>query len=84
MSSADLTFSHHMPTNPFVVYLGGSENYGQLGDPPAHGFLRVNTQDMRDTTYFDPVTKNVPNDGDDIQSVLTFRNGFPDGAASMS
>jgi hypothetical protein len=63
------------PNDPNVVYVGGSTRYLEANDqmegPRAHGFIRVDTSNMRDTDFFSveyppmplPV---VPNDGDDI------------------
>jgi hypothetical protein len=74
------------PTNPNVVYVGGTRNGQQPGDNPTllHGFLRVDTRNMRDTTYVDPTTSSIPNDGDDISAALAAEinsNKFPDGTA---
>jgi hypothetical protein len=63
------------PTNPNVVYVGGSDAYLQPGDNAPvvgkhqyHSLIRVDTGDMRDTTYQDPdASFAIPNDGDDIQ-----------------
>jgi hypothetical protein len=67
------------PTNPNVFYLGGSTRFGQASDNgtnfavPRHGFIRVDTTNMRDTTYVSPFIMPppgkigvMPNDGDDI------------------
>ncbi len=63
------------PTDPNVVYVGGSiQNYTDTNNPLAHGLIRVDTGDMRDTTYTDPTTGTIPNDGDDIQRVLYEEN----------
>src|SRR5262249_24190067 len=67
------------PNNPAVVYLGGSERFGQPGDPPTHGLIRVDTRNMRDTTYIRPPTLEnagfaVPTDGDDITAALDAEN----------
>src|SRR5205085_2430943 len=52
------------PTNPNVVYVGGSRRWPQPGDPPNHAFIRVDTGNMRDTSYVDG--GSIPNDGEDI------------------
>src|SRR5262249_4610439 len=52
------------PANPNVVYVGGSRRFTQPGDPPAHALLRIDTGNMRDTTF--AVAGAIPNDGDDI------------------
>ena len=58
------------PTDPNVVYIGGSRlDPAQISGTLNHGLIRVDTGDMRDTTYVDPNTFTVPNDGDDIQKV---------------
>jgi hypothetical protein len=60
------------PNNANVFYLGGSARFLRTGDPPPfHSFLRVDTSNMRDTSYFSPYYPNstdpvYPNDGDDI------------------
>ncbi len=63
------------PTNPEVVYLGGSERFKSAADEngtnfevPYHAFIRVDTSNMRDTNYLSPydTTATIPNDGDDI------------------
>jgi hypothetical protein len=65
------------PTNPNVVYVGGSEDYlnnapavktpSGVNLPPAFspevGLIRVDTGNMRDTTFIDP--GGLTNDGDD-------------------
>jgi photosystem II stability/assembly factor-like uncharacterized protein len=63
------------PNSPDVVYVGGSTRYlranDQLEGPRAHGFIRVDTRNMRDTSFISieyppsplPI---IPNDGDDI------------------
>jgi hypothetical protein len=58
------------PKDPNVVYVGGSTLFQQANDPPTHGILRIDTGDMRDTTYTDPTTNTIPNDGDDIAKAL--------------
>jgi hypothetical protein len=50
------------PANPNVVYVGGSVR-NQF--TRRHGFIRVDTGNMRDTTYRD-FRNTIPNDGDDI------------------
>ncbi|HEV3081146.1 MAG TPA: FG-GAP-like repeat-containing protein [Gemmataceae bacterium] len=58
------------PSNPAVFYLGGSTRYNNGTDPEEnfHGFIRVDTSNMRDTEYLSPFYPVVtyPNDGDDI------------------
>src|SRR5262249_463800 len=59
------------PTNPNVVFVGGSTNFQRANDPPTHGIIRVDTGNMRDTTYRDnnvlsPTFNTFPNDGEDI------------------
>src|SRR5262249_27204912 len=51
------------PTNPNVLYVAGSSRYFGLTN---RGLIRVDTGNMRDTTYRDPVTLSIINDGDDI------------------
>src|SRR5262249_50918216 len=53
------------PTNPNVVYVGGSRRFSQGGDPEQHALLRIDTGNMRDTTYKDS-SGSIPNDGDDV------------------
>jgi hypothetical protein len=58
------------PTNANVVYVGGSDRFHSF--VRTHGFIRVDTGDMRDATFEDPLAgtpypQDVPNDGDDIQ-----------------
>jgi hypothetical protein len=58
------------PTDPNVVWIGGSVQF--YGSQPAgvpRNIIRIDTGDMRDANYTDPVTKTIPNDGDDIQKV---------------
>jgi hypothetical protein len=63
------------PNNAAVVYVGGSTRYytGDANHPDeGHGIIRVDTGDMRDTTFEDlnagtPNPLDIPNDGDDIQ-----------------
>jgi hypothetical protein len=52
------------PSNPNVVYVGGSRRFTDPGDPPQHAFIRVDTGNMRDTDYVDLVD-GLTNDGDD-------------------
>jgi photosystem II stability/assembly factor-like uncharacterized protein len=63
------------PNNPNVVYVGGSTRYLMANDqqefPRAHGFIRVDTTNMRDVDLISPEYMGynlpvVPNDGDDI------------------
>ncbi len=56
------------PTDPNVVYIGGSTSWLQSTDNARlyHSLIRVDTGNMRDTTYVDPSTHMIPNDGDDI------------------
>ncbi len=63
------------PRNPNVVFVGGSRrflNAVQAPDQdglPVHGLIRVDTSNMRDTTYNSPYRQQqpyFPNDGDDI------------------
>jgi hypothetical protein len=67
------------PTNPNVFYLGGSTRFGVDNEGnnnfavPRHAFIRVDTTNMRDTTYVSPFIMPppgkigvMPNDGDDI------------------
>jgi hypothetical protein len=63
------------PTNPNVAYIGGSNNFSQ--NQLNHYFIRVDTGDMRDTTYIDPTTSKLSNDGDDIQKAFTAENPPP-------
>lgn len=52
------------PNNPDVVYVGGSRRFTDNGPGgPTHGFIRVDTTYMRDTTY------SLANDGDDMRSL---------------
>jgi hypothetical protein len=53
------------PSDPNVVYVGGSTAFS-TGTTPQHALIRVDTGNMRDTTYVDPLTGDIPNDGDDI------------------
>ncbi len=57
------------PTDPNVVYLGGSEEYGLGGEAgDNHGLLRIDTGNMVDTSYLNPDNDgdgNFPNTGDD-------------------
>ncbi len=50
------------PSNPNVVFVGGSRRFSSGGHD--HALLRVDTGNMRDTTYSDG--SSIPNDGDDI------------------
>ncbi len=63
------------PSDPNVVYVGGSSDYTQFAtentartEPPNHGMIRIDTGDMRGTTYTlpDMPVQTYPNDGDDI------------------
>ncbi len=62
------------PNNANVIYLGGSTRVLAFSDAEEsyHGLLRIDTSDMRDTSYVSPYIplQNglpvVPNDGDDI------------------
>src|SRR5205807_889215 len=58
------------PNNPALLYVGGSTRYNRGTDAEEnfHGFLRVDTSNMRDTEYLSPFynTPTYPNDGDDI------------------
>src|SRR5439155_6004139 len=45
------------PTDPNVVYVGGSRRWEQINDPPTHGFIRVGTGNRRDTTYVIPFNR---------------------------
>jgi hypothetical protein len=62
------------PANANIVLVGGSGNFSQPGDStshPLHSLLYVDTSNMRDTTFVDPLVPNViPNDGDDIDKVI--------------
>jgi hypothetical protein len=62
------------PTDPNVVYVGGSSRWafsdGRFFGTLDHALIRVDTGDMRDATYVDPNTGQIPNDGDDIEKVL--------------
>jgi hypothetical protein len=60
------------PTDPNVIYVGGADNQNPNAatPPPAVGLVRVDTGDMRDTTYVDPTTGKIPNDGSDIVKAL--------------
>jgi len=78
------------PTDPNVVYLGGARLDDSIPAQPTtgsiwpqRGFLRVDTSDMRDTTYFDPFTLSYINDGDDIQKALAAgkNRAYPAGGA---
>lgn len=51
------------PSNPNVVYVGGSRRFTDPGDPPQHALIRVDTGNMRDTDYTD--ADGLTNDGDD-------------------
>src|SRR5262249_7437350 len=57
------------PNDPNVVYVGGASLWTRPGDPPNHSFIRVDTGNMRDTTY--SVGGSIPNDGDDISKAAT-------------
>lgn len=73
-------------SNPNVVYVGGSKRFvnndpsvlsGVVDPLLIHGFIRVDTTFMRDTTYDtdpNPIIRTVPNDGDDIYSALAAFN----------
>src|SRR5262249_37905464 len=52
------------PSDPNVVYVGGSRRF--TTDPYQHALLRIDTGNMRDASYLDPLTGTIPNDGDDI------------------
>jgi hypothetical protein len=54
-----------------VVLVGGSTGFKKAGDPPTHGFLYVDTSNMRDTTShtFAGITFNQ-NDGDDLDKAF--------------
>ena len=77
------------PSDPAVVYIGGSDelpysNLLQAADLyNQHSVVRVDTGDMRDSTYIDPLTGVIPNDGDDIQKAeeaernWLYSNGLP-------
>jgi FG-GAP-like repeat/Domain of unknown function (DUF4214) len=57
------------PTDPNVVYVGGSEEYGLANATfNNHGLLRIDTGNMVDTSYFDQLQSNEGflNTGDDI------------------
>jgi hypothetical protein len=58
------------PNNAAVFYIGGGTRFNNGTDPQEnfHGFLRVDTSNMRDTEYLSPFypTPVYPNDGDDI------------------
>jgi FG-GAP-like repeat len=57
------------PTDPNVVYIGGSEEYGLANAVfNNHGLLRIDTGNMVDTSYLDPLQSNEGflNTGDDI------------------
>ena len=63
------------PTDPNVVYVGGSEEYPydaatDGGNTPNVGLLRIDTGDMLDTSTLDPITDTYLNNGDDIQKRL--------------
>lgn len=51
------------PSNANVVYVGGSRRFTD-GTVPQHAFIRVDTGNMRDTDYVDPID-GLTNDGDD-------------------
>jgi len=61
------------PTNPNVVYIGGSNLWSRVGDAPNHSLIRVDTGNMRDTTYIGP-GGTIPNDGDDIDKAAAAAN----------
>jgi len=66
-------------TDANVVYVGGADNAAQ-----SFGLIRVDTGDMRDTTYVDPTTGKIPNDGDDIAKAAAAEaaaSKYPDGTA---
>jgi hypothetical protein len=64
------------PANPNIVMVGGSGSFAHPGDAlshPLHSLLFVDTSNMRDTTYQDPLhpldpanIALIPNDGDDM------------------
>ena len=63
------------PNDPNVVYVGGSSDYTQFAsltvtrsELPNHGMIRIDTGDIRGTTYTlpDVTAQTYPNDGDDI------------------
>jgi hypothetical protein len=70
------------PANANVVYLGGARIEASIPPqpgttappPPQRALLRIDTSDMRDTSYHDPFSRStitdITNDGDDINKVL--------------
>jgi hypothetical protein len=71
------------PNDPNVVYVGGSSRFAPAG-PLQHAVLRIDTGNMRDTTYVDPNTNTIPNDGDDITKAAAAEAAagkYPGGAA---
>ncbi len=69
------------PTDPNVVYVGGSDQPQMTSETPAlsflqHGVVRIDTGDMRDATYIDPLSGKIPNDGDDIQKAYQAEVNF--------
>jgi hypothetical protein len=71
------------PTDPNVVYIGGSRSFtdtlpplsqtSYAGSEYQHALIRVDTGNMRDTDYVQPWTGTIPNDGDDINKVIQAR-----------
>jgi hypothetical protein len=58
------------PTDPSIVYLGGSNRYRSSGDANNHGFLRVDTRQIEDSTAdnFQGIPGAGPvNNGDSFQ-----------------
>ena len=54
------------PTDPNVVYVGGSEEYGGTGGVSNVGLIRIDTGNMIDTSYNDGIDdEGFLNDGDD-------------------
>ena len=68
------------PTNPNVVYVGGSSRWGKLGDPPNHFLLRIDTGNMQDTSLGGHNFGNGSNDGDDVDKSAraAIQGGFYD------
>jgi hypothetical protein len=58
------------PTDPNIVYVGGSTQWAAASSGPVHALVRIDTGDMRDASYVDPNTNTIPNDGDDIRKAL--------------
>ena len=57
------------PNNANVVYVGGSRRFLFRLNAAQHALIRVDTGNMRDSNYLDPITLSTPNDGDDISKV---------------